>query len=264
MADEYRGSDLLMLMLRRWWVISLSIALGIGISILALLVTPSTFTATATQLVKGIPGEGAGANYQAAQFAESRARSYPTFIASTTVREGVRADLGPEFTDIRLSETLSASNPDGTPLVKVKATGKSAEEARDLANSAARHLARFITDIETVEGTSPVVVEIAVQAGLPAYSSFPSKSVFLALGASMGAALGIVAVLAKGAMANRRGQLPPDGIRAAAPADENASGGEVSRRAEPRRSEAPARHVRGTALQRHDGTPVPSDSNMNS
>lgn len=263
MADEYRGSELLMLMLRLWWVIALSILLGIGISILALLVTPSTYTATATQLVKGVPGVGAGANYQAAQFAESRARSYPTFIASTAVLEGVRADLGPEFTDVRLSEQLSASNPDGTPLVKVKATGKSAEEARDLANSAARRLARFITDIEVVEGTSPVVVEIAVQAGLPAYSSFPSKSLFLALGASMGAAVGIVTVLAMGARKSRRNGLGLDAIGSVARGDASAARREVLNEVEARRSESRARHVRGTALQLPDGSPMPSDSNMN-
>lgn len=210
MADEYRGSDLLMLMLRLWWMVALSVGFGIGASILALLVTPPTYTATATQLVKGVPAEGAGGNYQAAQFAEARARSYPTFIASTTVLDGVRADLGPDFTNGRLSEQLSASNPDGTPLVNVKAIGKSAEEAQDLANSAARRLARYITDIEVVGGTSPVVVEIALQAGLPAYPSFPSKSVFLALGASVGAALGVVLVLVRGTLTSRR-QVPEKG-----------------------------------------------------
>lgn len=204
MTDDIRKTDLLMLMLRLWWVIALSLLLGVGVSVAALIFTTPTYTATATQLVKGIPGVGAGANYQAAQFAEARARSYPSFIVSTTVLDGVRADLGPDFTDARLREQLSASNPDGTPLVKVKATGESPEEARDLANSAARRLARFITDIEVVEGTSPVVVEIAVQAGLPPYASFPKKSLFLALGASVGAAVGVVAVLAKGAMTSRR------------------------------------------------------------
>lgn len=204
MADENRGADLLNLM-RLWWVVAVSFAVGIAASFLALLLVPPTYTATATQLVKGIPGTGAGANYMAAQFAESRAKSYPTFIASTTVFEGIRADLGPDYTDAVLREHLSASNPDGTPLVRVTATGSSATEARDLANTAARRLARFITDIEVVGGRSPVEVEIAVEAGLPSYASFPSKTLFVAMGASGGAALGVIIVLALGARVSRRG-----------------------------------------------------------
>ncbi len=204
MTDDNRGSELLNLMLRLWWIVALSVAVGVGASFLALLVIPPTYTATATQLVKGIPGTGAGANYMAAQFAESRARSYPTFIASTTVLQGVSADLAPEYTDVELRERLSASNPDGTPLVKVTATGSSAKEAQDLANTASRRLARFITDIEVVDGRSPVKVEIAVEAGLPAYSSFPNKKLFVAMGTSGGVALGVVVVLALGAPASRR------------------------------------------------------------
>ena len=209
MVDEYRMSDLLMLMLRLWWVISIGFAVGVGIAAVALQVVPPTYTATATQLIKGVPGTGAGADYTAAQFAEARVRSYPPFIASKTVFEGVRADLGAEFTDAILQEQLSAANPDGTPLVKVTVTGKSAKEAQDLANSAARHLADFITKIEVVGRRSPVVVEIAVEAGLPTYPTSPSKILFLAMGASVGAALGVVTVLVAGGMASRRNRPLP-------------------------------------------------------
>lgn len=204
MADAHPQTDLLGLLFGRWWVVAISIVLGVGIALIALQVVPPTFTATATQLVKGIPGTGAGSNYMAAQFSEARARSYPAFIASTTVMQGVREDLGPEFTDAKLREQLSAINPAGTPLVKVTATGQSAQDARDLANSAARRLALFITEIEVVKGRSPVLVEIAVQAGLPTHPSFPSKTLFLALGASGGAALGIAAIFARNALAARR------------------------------------------------------------
>lgn len=206
MAEENRGSELLSLILRLWWVVALGLIVGVAAAFLGLLVVHPVYTATATQLVKGIPGTGAGANYMAAQFAESRARSYPTFIASTTVLQGVRSALGPEYTDARLREQLSANNPDGTPLVKVTATGGSAEEAQDLANTAARCLASFITDIEAVDGRSPVEVEIAVQAGLPPYPSFPRKSLFFAMGGSVGAAMGVVAVLVLGGIATRRNE----------------------------------------------------------
>jgi hypothetical protein len=103
-----------------------------------------------------------------------------------------------------LRDQLSASNPTDTPLVLVTATGGTPEEAQSLANSASRHLARFITQIETVSGTTPVIVETAVQAGLPTSPSSPQPTLFLALGLTGGFALGAIAVVAWGAVDERR------------------------------------------------------------
>ncbi len=111
---------------------------------------------------------GTGANYLAAQFAVARAKSYPAFIYSSVVLDAVRSDMGPEFTDARLRDQLSASNPVGYAAGdRSPPPGAPPREAQDLANSASRHLARFITQIETVSGSTPVIVETAVQAGLP-------------------------------------------------------------------------------------------------
>lgn len=188
--------DLMGLILKKWWVVALSVAVGALLAAGALYIVPNTYTATATQLIKGVPGSGTGAPYLAAQFAVARAKSYPSFINSTTVLDSVRSDLGPEFSDERLRDQLSASNPADTPLVHVTATGSTPREAQDLANSASRHLARFITQIETVSGTSPVIVETAVQAGLPATPSSPQPLLFMALGLSGGFTAGIIAIIA--------------------------------------------------------------------
>ena len=79
---------------RYWLILSLGVLLG-GVTGYggAHLMTP-TYSATATQLVKGVPGTDATANYQAAQYAISRARSYPVFIDSQFVLEAVRSDSG--------------------------------------------------------------------------------------------------------------------------------------------------------------------------
>jgi len=203
MAQETPASDLMGLMLKRWWVLVLGVLLGAGLAVLALRVVTPIYTATATQLIKGVPGAGTGANYLAAQFAVARAKSYPSFIYSSAVLDNVRSDLGPEFTDARLREQLSASNPIDTPLVNITATGSTPEEAQELANSASRHLARFITEIETVSGSTPVIVETAVQAGLPAAPSAPQPALFIALGVTGGFALGVIVILAWGALEAR-------------------------------------------------------------
>ena len=156
---------------------------------------PPTYTATATQLVKGIPGTDASANYQAAQYAISRARTYPVFIDSQPVLEGVRTDFGGRIEVGELQERLGSSNPIDTPLVQVTATARTPEEARDLANSAARHLARYISQIETVNGSSPVNVEVAVQATRPSDPTAPRPLLIAALVAFAAGCLGLAGVV---------------------------------------------------------------------
>ena len=56
-------------------------------------------------------------------------------------------------------------------------------------------MARFITQIETVSGRSPISVETAVQAGLPTEPTSPRTLLIAALGAATGLAVGVLAAL---------------------------------------------------------------------
>lgn len=203
MAVEYRASDMMRLLLRRWWVVALGIALGIGAGFGALQLATPTYTATATQLVKGIPGGTTGANYIAAQFAVARAKSYPAFIYAQPVLDGVRSDLGVRYSDSELRSQLRATNPIDTPLIDVTAQATTATEAQQLANSAAEHLAVFIAKIETIDGKSPVVISTAVEAELPASPSSPRRSLYLAMGAASGFATGLIVALVIAALGGR-------------------------------------------------------------
>lgn len=169
---------------RRYWLVLLaSVVLGLVGGYFGARLIPPTYTATATQLVKGVPGTDATANYQAAQYAISRARTYPVFIDSLPVLEAVRSDFGGQVEISLLQENLSASNPIDTPLVQVTAQGRTPEAASDMANSAARHLARYITQIETINGSSPVTVEVAVQATRPTDPTAPRPTLIGVLAA---------------------------------------------------------------------------------
>lgn len=196
MAGTLSVHQLWRIFVRFWLFISIMALIGGAAAYLAtILLIPRTYEATATQLVKGLPGPQAAADYDSAQYAVSRAKSYPSFIYSATVLEGVRTDLDDGSTIQQLTEEISATNPVDTPLVRVTALGRTPAEARDKANSAARHLARFITQIETISGISPVSVEIAVQAIDPTSPVAPRPVLNAALAAFMSAALAMAGAI---------------------------------------------------------------------
>ena len=99
---------------------------------------------TATQLVKGQPGTGSAPSYEAAQYAVSRAKTYPSFVYNEGVLQSVQEDLGTSRTVEQLHGDLTASNPVGTPLLEITAAGTTPREAADKANSAAKHLALLV------------------------------------------------------------------------------------------------------------------------
>lgn len=194
-------------LLRHRILVVLCVVLGSAAAVGVSFLLPAVYTSTATQLVKGLPGTSSTANYEAAQYAANRAKSYPSLIYSTVVLEGVRADLGKRQTIDDLRKDLSAVNPTDTPLVEISAEGSTAQEAQDKANSAARHLARFVTQVETVGGKSPIGVETPVEAALPIEPTSPRQKLMAAVGAVAG--LAIAALIALGLTARETNQGAP-------------------------------------------------------
>lgn len=195
MAEPLSLGQLGRVLLRYWILIVVGTLLGAVLAFGATRLMTPVYRATATQLVKGLPGAGPAASYEAAQFAVGRAKTYPSFVYNAGVLENVRNDLDGSRTLDQLRVELSAANPVGTPLLEISAVGSTPQEASDKANSAARHLARFITEIETVGNRSPISVELAVQAALPIEAVSPKTSVITALGALIGFVLATVAAL---------------------------------------------------------------------
>ncbi len=189
MAEPLSLGQLGRVLFRYWILILVGTLVGGALAFGVTRFMTPVYRATAIQLVKGLPGTGAAANYEAAQYAVNRAKTYPSFVHSQEVLDGVRNDLGNAESVEQLRLDLSATNPLDTPLLEVSATGETPQEARDKANYAARHMARFITEIETVGNKSPIIVETAVLAALPASAASPKTLVIVALGAMVGFAL---------------------------------------------------------------------------
>lgn len=200
------------ILIRHWALLLLGLLLGGLVGFGATQLMTPVYTATATQLVKGIPAGGVAANYDAAQYAVSRAKSYPSFVHSQSVLEGVRSDLGNTVTLEDLRTELSADNPTDTPLISISATGETPEEARDKANSAAKYMSEFVTQIESVGGKAPISLQTAVKAGPPLEPTSPNTSLMAALGAVVGLALasGAALVHALARSVRRRSDAQPD------------------------------------------------------
>lgn len=223
MSNPLSLQAFLLILLRRWVLVVGAAVIGGAAAYAATAAIAPTYTATATQLVKGLPGAGVAANYEAAQFSVSRAKSYPSFIYSAPVLTGVKTDLNGTVELNQLRQQLSAVNPTDTPLVVISAEAGSPAEARDMANSAATHLAKFVEQIEGVSGRSPIEMEIAVEAGLPTSPTSPNKPIFAALGMIVGfvvaSAVALYLALRRG-RGPRRAQVPVDaGVGADTPQD---------------------------------------------
>ena len=207
---------LVLLLWRRAWVLVIGAGLGVGVAFGLTSTMTRVYTATATSFVSAVAAPGKGASYESAQFAVSRAKSYPPLVNSPEVLQAVITELGLTQTVPDLVKSVSAVNPVDTLLVQVSAEAGTAEEAARIANSAARHMSARIQALETGGGkrTSPVDVQVAVPATAPQVPSWPRPLINYVLGAVAGGVLGAFVVLVADGLARAR--------RARADASQNA------------------------------------------
>jgi capsular polysaccharide biosynthesis protein len=188
-----------LLILRRHWVaVAVMTLLGAAAAVGVTAVTPKVYSATTTQFVRGVPGASATAEYQAAQFATSRAKSYSALIGNPDVLSGVIDQLGLKMNPAELYGRLTVDNPTDTVLINVTARGTTAAEAQSISVSAADNLAKLIIRLESAGATggkSPIDVQTAVPAPLPTSPTAPRPVLNLAVGTMLGLALGSILAL---------------------------------------------------------------------
>lgn len=190
---EYYG------ILKRHWLLVLVTMLAVaGASLGVTMTMPKVYTATTVQFVRGVPGDGGAAEYQAAQFATSRAKSYSVLINNADVLSGVINDLKLDLTPVDLASRISADNPVDTVLINVTARGRTPDEAQAISIAAADNLARLIMRIEsagTAGNKSPIDIQTGVRASKPTSPSSPRLSLNLGVGILFGFALGAIGAL---------------------------------------------------------------------
>ncbi len=185
--------------LKRHWLLLLATMLVVaGAAFGATMLMPKVYTATTVQFVRGVPGTGGSAEYQAAQFATSRAKSYSVLINNADVLSGIINDLKLDMSPVELATRISADNPVDTVLINVTARGQSPDEAQAISVAAADNLARLIMRLEsagTSGNKSPIDIQTGVRAPKPTAPSSPRLMLNLGVGILLGFALGAIAAL---------------------------------------------------------------------
>lgn len=191
---------------RQWRIMTIFVIAFAAIALGVTLLMPKTYTATTTEFVRGVPGVGVGAEYQAAQFATSRAKSYSVMIANPDVLVGINKDLNLQMPLGELLGRITAENPVDTNLINVSARGTTPTQAQQISLAAADNLAKLIVRLEssgTTAGKSPIDIQTAVPAPLPTSPSSPRLVLNLALGTLLGFAVGVIVSLARDSRAVR-------------------------------------------------------------
>lgn len=179
---------------RAWWVVLVTVLTVAASALITFTMTP-VYTAKATLFVTVDSSQDTA--YARSQFALQRVASYPQLINDPALVNKVIDTLKLErgFQEIR--DSLTATNPADTVLISITATAPTAQEAADIANTAAPLLAEAIGKLEN---TNPrdlsVKAEQSVPAAPPPFPTAPRKAVNLGLGLVSGLSLGLLLALA--------------------------------------------------------------------
>jgi tyrosine-protein kinase len=203
MTDVLTVGALGSVLLARWKLIVTFVVTGLVAGATYGMLAPATYTSKAVLFVIAGPADKDG-YYQAAQFAEKRAATYPALLSAPQVIDRTRERLQLNLPPATVISMLSASNPTDSSLVEVAATAGNPQLAQDLADTAADYLASYAVELEaTATKQTAVRITKAVPAREPQFPSSPSPMVLGALGGLAGAALGVVAALVSTARRRR-------------------------------------------------------------
>lgn len=180
-------------LLRARWLLVAVIALACVIVAGLLAWTRTPLYAAGTQLFVSSASGDASQSYQSGLFLQQRVLSYAQIVSSPPVVEDVIRELKLRDSVRDLQAEISATVPTNTVLINVTVKDRSPQRARAIANAVGRRFSSFVAVLETPRGgtNSPVKVTITSPAQLPDHPVSPRKSLFLALGALLGLALGI-------------------------------------------------------------------------
>ncbi|MGP5930725.1 polysaccharide biosynthesis tyrosine autokinase [Corynebacterium glyciniphilum] len=165
------------------------------------------YTAT-SQLYVGAANTGNSTDaYRGTLLSQSQVGTYAEIATSRALGERVARDLGLDQSPAEVASMLTAGANRDTVILNINAVAEDAEEARDLANSAAAQLTAMVAELNTT--TAPDGPSSAPQlaplndALTPDAPSSPKILQNVGIGAGAGLILGLVAAVVRGMTDNR-------------------------------------------------------------
>lgn len=201
--------DHLRLFARRWtWVLA-----GMLLGVLAAggwaYLTPRTY-ASSTELfvgsvLNGQNDSGSGAN-SASQFVLGRMSTYAQLVDSPDIADSVEGRVGLGLTPAEFADSVSATVPPGTVLLRVTAHARTPEHAQDLAGATADALATTIETLEQTTSGGGQIVDATVTSPATASSrpASPDLPTGFGIGLAGGLVLGVLAATARDQAVRRR------------------------------------------------------------
>jgi polysaccharide biosynthesis transport protein len=149
--------------------------------------------------------EATGQAYEGGLYAQQRARSYAGILSSPRGAEAAIEQLGLHESVESVQDKVRATVPADSLLINVTVTDRSARRAKSIADSLGRLLPALAEQLEKPEGRerSPILVTVTQPAQLPTDPISPRKSIYLALGALFGLAVGVGAAVLRRALDHR-------------------------------------------------------------
>jgi len=191
-------ADYLLILQRRWRVWVSAVVLGLGAAISYNSLAPVEYTAVATSFVT-VPASGGdqSSNFQNAQFAVQRVKSYAPLTSSPAVIDPVIDKLELSLTPRELRKMINVTSPPDTVLMQVAVTDRDPERAAAIADAVSAELGSVIEELETPRGhqASSVKVSLTQPANVPVSPSSPRVTLNLLLGLVAGGAFGFLAAV---------------------------------------------------------------------
>lgn len=177
----------------RWRTIVAGMLVGIAVAAILTVLSPRSYLA-GTTLIFGVQGgESLTDLYQGSNMAALEVSSYAAVARSSSILEPVIKDVGLGDSPSKLAESITATVPPNTLVLRIECKREDPREAAAIANAVADQLQRRFSQLapQTTNGTGTVRMTVLDRASIPAGPSSPVPQRNLAIGAFLGLALGL-------------------------------------------------------------------------
>jgi capsular exopolysaccharide synthesis family protein len=204
--------DYLALLRERKLLMGACVAIGIVLAAIVTFVMPTKYASTATFYVVAAsgssPASAASDNYQGAQLATDRVKSYTELLTGERVAQDAAAALGGGATPADVMAAVSATSVADTVIITLSATDTSAERAQQIATAVSASFTALVQRLETSEATTAaptktpaaqpaVSAQVLQPPNLPDAPVSPSLPLNLAIGLIVGLLAGFGSAVVK-------------------------------------------------------------------